>query len=130
MVKAAPKPLPTRKLFLGDNLQVLRESITTESVDLIYLDPPFNSAADYNVLFRDQGDHRDSAQVMAFTDTWHWGPDDEQLLLELTQINGDLARFLSDTAGLPQSRATLGSSSGTYGGRLEEPRFHRQTLLA
>lgn len=93
------KAAPTlqRKLFLGDNLKVLRESIPDESVDLVYLDPPFNSAADYNVLFRDQGDQKDSAQVMAFTDTWHWGPDDEQLLLELTQIHGELARFLSDT---------------------------------
>lgn len=96
--KKSASPLPTtRRLFLGDNLKVLREDITTESVDLVYLDPPFNSAADYNVLFRDQGDNQDSAQVMAFTDTWHWGPDDEQLLLELTQINGELARFLSDT---------------------------------
>lgn len=93
------KAAPTlkRKLFLGDNLKVLRESIPDESVDLVYLDPPFNSAADYNVLFRDQGDQKDIAQVMAFTDTWHWGPDDEQLLLELTHIHGELARFLSDT---------------------------------
>lgn len=90
-------PALKRKLFLGDNLKVLREHIPSESVDLVYLDPPFNSAADYNVLFRDQGDQKDSAQVMAFTDTWHWGPDDEQVLLELTQIHGDLARFLSDT---------------------------------
>jgi site-specific DNA-methyltransferase (adenine-specific) len=95
--KAAASKPQGRKLFLGDNLQVLRESVATESVDLVYLDPPFNSAADYNVLFRDQGDHQDSAQVMAFTDTWHWGPADEQLLLELTQRHGELARFLSDT---------------------------------
>lgn len=95
--KAAASKPQGRRLFLGDNLQVLRESIASESVDLVYLDPPFNSAADYNVLFRDQGDHQDSAQVMAFTDTWHWGPADEQLLLELTQRHGELARFLSDT---------------------------------
>jgi DNA modification methylase len=88
---------PSRRLFLGDNLKVLRESIADESVDLVYLDPPFNSAADYNVLFRDQGDKQDTAQVMAFTDTWHWGTNDEQLLLELTQRNGEVARFLSDT---------------------------------
>uniref|UniRef100_UPI0003B50544 site-specific DNA-methyltransferase n=1 Tax=Deinococcus ficus TaxID=317577 RepID=UPI0003B50544 len=93
------KAAPTlqRKLFLGDNLQVLRDSIPTESVDLVYLDPPFNSAADYNVLFRDQSDQKDSAQIMAFTDTWKWGPDDEQVLLELTAIHGELASFLSDT---------------------------------
>lgn len=95
------KATPTlqRKLFLGDNLKVLRDkdSVPDESVDLVYLDPPFNSAADYNVLFRDQGDKQDSAQIMAFTDTWKWGPDDEQLLLELTQRHGEVARFLSDT---------------------------------
>lgn len=96
MTSQAAPPLQ-RKLFLGDNLKVLRESIPDESVDLVYLDPPFNSAADYNVLFRDQGDQKDSAQIMAFTDTWRWGPDDEQLLLELTQRHGELARFLSDT---------------------------------
>ncbi len=77
----APAPPQTRKLFLGDNLYILRESIASETVDLVYLDPPFNSAADYNVLFRDQGDHQDSAQVMAFTDTWHWGPGDESSCL-------------------------------------------------
>ncbi|MFC4455598.1 DNA methyltransferase [Deinococcus sonorensis] len=96
-VAVSSTPKRSRQLYLGDNLKVLRESIASESVDLVYLDPPFNSAADYNVLFRDQGDHQDSAQVLAFTDTWHWGPGDEQLLLELTQINGELARFLSDT---------------------------------
>ncbi|GAA5441663.1 DNA methyltransferase [Deinococcus caeni] len=95
--KPVATPARSRKLFLGDNLKVLRDSILDESVDLVYLDPPFNSAADYNVLFRDQSDHQDSAQIMAFTDTWKWGPDDEQLLLELTQIHGELARFLSDT---------------------------------
>lgn len=92
-----PAPTLQRKLFLGDNLKVLRADIPDESVDLVYLDPPFNSAADYNVLFRDQGDQQDSAQIMAFTDTWKWGPDDDQLLLELSQINGEVARFLTDT---------------------------------
>ncbi|WP_188974396.1 DNA methyltransferase [Deinococcus aerolatus] len=94
---ATPAPTLQRKLFLGDNLKVLRADIPDESVDLVYLDPPFNSAADYNVLFRDQGDQQDSAQILAFTDTWKWGPDDDQLLLELSQINGELARFLTDT---------------------------------
>ena len=49
--KKAAAPARNRKLFLGDNLKVLRDSIPDESVDLVYLDPPFNSAADYNVLF-------------------------------------------------------------------------------
>ena len=58
-----PAPTLQRKLFLGDNLKVLRSDIPDESVNLVYLDPPFNSAADYNVLFRDQGDQQDSAQI-------------------------------------------------------------------
>ncbi len=41
-----------KALYYGDNLQILRDSIATESVDLINLDPPFNSNATYNVLFR------------------------------------------------------------------------------
>lgn len=95
MPRVTPRPR-FRKLFLGDNLKVLRESFTSESVDLVYLDPPFNSAADYNILFREQGDRQDTAQFLAFTDTWKWGPDDEQALVDLTTQHGELARFLSD----------------------------------
>jgi 16S rRNA G966 N2-methylase RsmD len=47
-----PGVLGMNKLYFGDNLDVLRDRIKDESVDLIYLDPPFNSAANYNVLFR------------------------------------------------------------------------------
>jgi site-specific DNA-methyltransferase (adenine-specific) len=60
------------KLFYGDNLSVLRESIGTESVDLIYLDPPFNSNASYNVLFKAPSGEQSQAQIEAFEDTWHW----------------------------------------------------------
>jgi site-specific DNA-methyltransferase (adenine-specific) len=59
-------------LYYGDNLAVLRESIATESVDLIYLDPPFNSQATYNVLFRSPAGRQSQAQIEAFEDTWHW----------------------------------------------------------
>ncbi|WP_135230495.1 hypothetical protein [Deinococcus fonticola] len=52
-----------RALHYGDNLIVLRDQINDESVDLIYLDPPFNSNVNYNVTFRDQDDHDDTAQV-------------------------------------------------------------------
>jgi adenine specific DNA methylase Mod len=58
------------KLFYGDNLAVLRESIATESVDLIYLDPP--SDASYNVLFKAASGEQSAAQIEAFEDTWHW----------------------------------------------------------
>ena len=60
-------------LFYGDNLDVLREHIANESVDLIYLDPPFNSNATYNVLFRAPAGQQSEAQIEAFEDTWHWG---------------------------------------------------------
>lgn len=85
-----------RKLFQGDNLVALRQSFADQSVDLIYLDPPFNSAADYNVLFRDHGNQQDSAQILAFTDTWKWGSDGEQALLDLVPRHGELARYLQD----------------------------------
>jgi site-specific DNA-methyltransferase (adenine-specific) len=60
------------RLYYGDNLRVLRDSIADESVDLIYLDPPFNSNASYNVLFRATDGSGSAAQIEAFDDTWHW----------------------------------------------------------
>ena len=59
-------------LFYGDNLQVLRDSIQDASVDLIYLDPPFNSNASYNILFKGPAGGNSAAQIEAFDDTWHW----------------------------------------------------------
>ena len=63
----------TNALYYGDNLDVLRDSIASESVDLIYLDPPFNSNANYNVLFRSLAGNKSQSQIEAFEDTWHWG---------------------------------------------------------
>ncbi len=60
------------QLFYGDNLAVLRESIKDASVDLVYLDPPFNSNAGYNVLFKAPAGQKSEAQIEAFEDTWHW----------------------------------------------------------
>lgn len=59
-------------LYFGDNLKILRDYIKNESVDLIYLDPPFNSKADYNILFREPTGKPSEAQITAFEDTWHW----------------------------------------------------------
>ena len=59
-------------LYYGDNLTTLREHIASESVDLIYLDPPFNSKANYNVLFQSPTGQQSQAQIEAFEDTWHW----------------------------------------------------------
>ncbi len=67
------------KLFYGDNLEVLHDHIADESVDLVYLDPPFNSNRSYNVIFARHGSIKDaSAQIEAFDDTWHWTPTTDQ----------------------------------------------------
>lgn len=59
-------------LYYGDNLPILRDHFPTQSVDLIYLDPPFNSNRTYNVLFKDESGQESQAQIAAFGDTWHW----------------------------------------------------------
>ena len=62
------------QLFFGDNLEILRGNhIPVGSVDLIYLDPPFNSNATYNILFAEKSGEKSAAQITAFEDTWHWG---------------------------------------------------------
>ena len=62
----------TNTLFYGDNLEVLKRHFPTESIDLIYLDPPFNSKADYNILFKEATGEQSTAQIQAFSDSWHW----------------------------------------------------------
>jgi adenine specific DNA methylase Mod len=64
-------------LYYGDNLAVLRDCVGSETVDLVYLDPPFNSQATYNVLFRSPTGGSSQAQIEAFEDTWHWGREAE-----------------------------------------------------
>jgi len=59
-------------LYYGDNLEILRRYVKDESVDLVYLDPPFNSNATYNVLFAQKDGSQSSAQIQAFEDTWQW----------------------------------------------------------
>jgi site-specific DNA-methyltransferase (adenine-specific) len=74
----SPKPITENTLFYGDNLIILREYIPDESVDLVYLDPPFNSNRSYNVLFRDESGVDSEAQIEAFEDTWHWNSSAEE----------------------------------------------------
>jgi site-specific DNA-methyltransferase (adenine-specific) len=56
-------------LYYGDNLDILQRYIKDETIDLIYLDPPFKSNKDYNVLFAEQNGSRSVAQIEAFKDT-------------------------------------------------------------
>jgi hypothetical protein len=85
----------TNLLFYGDNLRVLREEVGDETVDLVYLDPPFNSAANYNVLFREASGEQSAAQIMAFEDTWHWTHESEATYQELvTDAPERLARLV------------------------------------
>jgi site-specific DNA-methyltransferase (adenine-specific) len=75
----------TNHLYYGDNLDVLRESIRDESVDLVYLDPPFNSNATYNILFRAPSGEASQAQIEAFEDTWHWNEAAERAFDDVMQ---------------------------------------------
>ena len=73
----------TNALYYGDNLEVLREHLRDASVDLIYLDPPFNSNASYNVLFRAPSGGGTDASIEAFDDTSAWGPAAEDALADI-----------------------------------------------
>lgn len=77
--------VPLNQLFYGDNLDILRRDIADESVDLIYLDPPFNSNRSYNVLFKSRSGDDAQAQVEAFDDTWTWSQQAEALYTQMIQ---------------------------------------------
>ncbi|MBA2775155.1 MAG: site-specific DNA-methyltransferase, partial [Chloroflexia bacterium] len=72
------------QLFYGDNLDILRDRVADESVDLIYLDPPFNSNRNYNVLFQEKSGEDSASQIEVFTDTWAWNMDAEYAYNDLT----------------------------------------------
>ncbi|MEW5988236.1 MAG: DNA methyltransferase [Chloroflexota bacterium] len=65
-------PITSNTLFYGDNLPILRDYVADGSVDLVYLDPPFNSNRSYNVLFKDESGRESESQLTAFEDSWHW----------------------------------------------------------
>ncbi|MCZ2355233.1 MAG: restriction endonuclease [Bacteroidia bacterium] len=82
-------------LYFGDNLNILREYIKDESINLVYLDPPFNSKRDYNVYLKTPKGHESDAQITAFDDTWHWGEQAEREFSELLhQQNTDVAEMI------------------------------------
>jgi site-specific DNA-methyltransferase (adenine-specific) len=82
----------TNHLYYGDNLAVLRDSIGDESVDLIYLDPPFNSNAGYNVLFKAPDGSGSAAQIEAFDDTWHWNDSAEAAFADVLRSGNGVFR--------------------------------------
>ncbi len=81
-------------LYYGDNLKILRDHIGSESVDLVYLDPPFNSNRNYNVLFKDESGSEADSQITAFEDTWHWNASAEQTYHELIMTGDDVAKMI------------------------------------
>jgi len=98
-------------LFYGDNLTLLRDRayFPDDSVDLIYLDPPFNSNRSYNVLFRDESGRDSDAQITAFEDSWHWGRGTEDLYTDLvTGADERLVRLLTALVGGQDERGLLG----------------------
>ena len=82
------------QLFYGDNLDVMRRYIADDSVDLVYLDPPFNSNADYNVLFAEHSGDRAAAQIKAFEDTWTWDADSARAYEEVVEGGGALSETM------------------------------------
>ena len=83
------------QLYFGDNLDILRNHVADASVDLIYLDPPFNSNANYNVLFQEKSGQQSAAQITAFEDTWHWSLESESAYQDVvTNAPGKLSDLL------------------------------------
>ena len=86
-------------LYYGDNLKILREYVKDESVDLIYLDPPFNSNRNYNVLFKDESGKEADAQITAFEDTWHWTQSAEETYHELIMQADEVSQMIEAFRG-------------------------------
>lgn len=81
-------------LYFGDNYEILKEHIKDKSVDLIYLDPPFNSKAQYNVLFKSKGDDDAPSQLKAFNDTWKWGEESRIYYDKLISYGDDISTMI------------------------------------
>ena len=82
------------QLYYGDNLDILRRYVKDETVDLVYLDPPFNSNANYNVLFAEKNGSKAASQIQAFTDTWTWNQESESIFAEIVTAGGRVADCL------------------------------------
>ena len=92
------------QLYYGDNLDVLRRHVEDESVDLVYLDPPFNSSASYNILFAEKDGTQAASQIKAFEDTWEWDESAARTFDKVVESGGRVSQamqafraFLGDT---------------------------------
>ena len=81
-------------LYYGDNLDVLQRYLANESVDLVYLDPPFKSDQNYNVLFAEQDGSRSAAQIQVFEDTWQWDQAAAEAYQEVVEAGGKVSQAL------------------------------------
>ena len=85
-------------LYYGDNLDILRRYVADESVDLVYLDPPFNSAQNYNAFFQEKDGTAAAAQIRAFEDTWEWNQEAEYVYGELILQAGKVSEVMQAAA--------------------------------
>jgi len=101
-------------LYYGDNLDIPKRYVNDESVDLIYLDPPFNSSQNYNVLFKEKDGAQAVSQIQAFAETWTWGQDDESVYAELVMAGGKVADVMQAfrTFLVPCDMLAYGSETG------------------
>lgn len=82
------------RLYYGDNLDVLRRHVESESVDLVYLDPPFNSNASYNVLFAERDGTQAASQIKAFEDTWKWDEEAARAFEDVVEAGGKTSQAM------------------------------------
>jgi hypothetical protein len=106
------RPIPGFVYLAGWSLDVLHRHVADESVDLVYLDPPFKSNQDYNVLFADQDGARSTAQIKAFEDTWHWDQSAAAAYDEVDSGGGRVADATSAPAPLEWLRSSLAVAQG------------------
>ncbi|HEX9135156.1 MAG TPA: DNA methyltransferase [Ktedonobacteraceae bacterium] len=81
-------------LYYGDNLDILRRYVKDETIDLVYLDPPFNSNQNYNVLFAEKDGSRSAAQIKAFGDTWRWDQEAARSYQDIIEVGGSVSQSL------------------------------------
>ena len=89
-----PEKSQKNQLFYGDNLDVLRLHVLDESVDLVYLDPPFKSNANYNVLFAERDGTQAAAQIKAFNDTWRWDDGAARAYADVVEAGGRVSQAM------------------------------------